>query len=68
LRKYYYGDHIKEGEIGNDYSSHGKTVKCVNNFGCKTLREVTNWEIGGGWEYDIKMNLKELRYEVVDCI
>jgi hypothetical protein len=35
----YYGDKIKEEDMGVVYSTHGKDQKCISNFGCETRRK-----------------------------
>jgi hypothetical protein len=34
--KYYWGDHIKDDDMGRECSMYGKDEKCIQKFGWKT--------------------------------
>lgn len=38
------------------------------NFGQKTLKEGASWKTLRVWDHNVKMNLKEIRFECVDSI
>jgi hypothetical protein len=67
LHQYYSGDQIKEDEMGGACSTHGRDEKCIQYFGGKPEGK----RLGRPrctWEDNIRMELRELRWEGVGWI
>jgi len=54
--------------MDGECSTPGKNEKCLQYFGCKTWKEETTWKTRNTWEDNIRMDLREIRSEVVDGI
>jgi len=58
--RYYYGDHIKEGNMGQTCTMHGRDEKFIQNFGWETEGKRQLRRPKHRCEDNIKMDLTEI--------
>ena len=54
--------------MGGASSTYRVEYRCVQGFGGGTLEKKPLGRLKGKWEYNIKMDVQEVRYEVMDWI
>jgi hypothetical protein len=64
----YWGNEIKEDEMGGACTTRGKNEKIIQNFAWKTLREEASGRLRLRPEDDVKMDLREIGYKGKDGI
>jgi hypothetical protein len=64
----YTGDKIEKNEIGGACSAYGVWERRVQGFGVKTLGKETNGNTRCRWQDNIKADLQEEGYGVMDWI
>jgi hypothetical protein len=66
--KYYKGGQAEKDEMGLTCSTHGSDEKCVQYFGRKPEGKRPLGRPRRGWMDNIRMDLREIGWEVVDGI
>jgi len=60
-------DEIREDELGRAHATHVIENKCMCTLGGK-IAEETMWNTRCRWDDNIKIYIKELECDAVDCI
>jgi hypothetical protein len=66
--KYYSGDKIKKNEMYRVCSTYGEDQRCIQGFGWETQEMRSLGRPRRRWEYNIKMDLREVGWGGMDWI
>jgi hypothetical protein len=62
------GDQIMQDKMDRSCNMYGRGQKCIKNFSGKPEGKKTIWKNRCRWKNNIRMDLREIWWEVVDWI